>query len=96
MEGLLLLHGVGVRAGHEVADAQLIDLTPTILASLEIALPSDMDGQVLTDAFLADRLAALPIRYQDPRSLPEAPAVKLTEQEEEGILERLRGLGYVD
>jgi predicted AlkP superfamily phosphohydrolase/phosphomutase len=48
-----------VRAGE--IRGRLVDWTPTLLYLLGIAPPSDMDGQVLTDAIAPDTLAARPV-----------------------------------
>jgi predicted AlkP superfamily phosphohydrolase/phosphomutase len=95
MDGLLCLHGPGIREGHQLQDARLIDLAPTILAAMDIPIPHDMDGNVLLDAFIDDPQARKRIRYQAPSTSAEHVASSLLEQDEEEILNRLRGLGYV-
>jgi predicted AlkP superfamily phosphohydrolase/phosphomutase len=96
MDGLLLMQGPGVRAGHKLATACIIDLAPTILAMVDVPIPTDMDGQVLSDAFTQEFRAAMRIGYQtlQPEMVPKA--VDLSAQEEDEILGRLRGLGYVE
>lgn len=96
MDGLLLIHGPGVRAGHSLVGAGLIDLAPTILALMDVLVPTDMDGQVLTDAFTQDVQATMRVGYQAPQPELAPKAVDLATQEEDEILERLRGLGYVE
>jgi predicted AlkP superfamily phosphohydrolase/phosphomutase len=46
-EGMLLLRGPGVSEGA-VADAEIIDLAPTILNLFSIPVPREMDGKVLS------------------------------------------------
>jgi predicted AlkP superfamily phosphohydrolase/phosphomutase len=95
LDGLLCLHGPEIRRGHEVEDAGLIDLAPTILAAMGVPVPRDMDGSVLLDAFADDSRVHQRIRYATSSTSPERAAASLSEQDEEGILDRLRGLGYV-
>jgi hypothetical protein len=56
-----------------------------------------MDGQVLKDIFTESFQETVQIRDQLPQSATSIPTVTdLSGQEEDEILERLRGLGYVD
>jgi len=96
LDGLLLMHGPGIRTDYQIAGARLIDLAPTILAAMDVPIPSDMDGQVLIDAFTEAFQDIMPIRYQHPQVKAESKAPDLTEGEEHEILEQLRGLGYAD
>jgi len=96
MDGLLLMHGSGVRTGHELASARIIDLAPTILAAMGVPVPTDMDGQVLTNAFVEDIQVTMQVGYQAPKQDAAAQAIDLSAKDEDEILERLRGLGYVE
>ncbi len=96
MEGILIMRGPGVRAGHKLPGAQLVDLAPTILAALGVPIPSDMDGEVLADVFEPDLRETIQVHFQTPQDDSARPASDLSQQEEREILERLRGLGYVD
>jgi Tfp pilus assembly protein PilF len=49
-EGILLLAGAGVRAGHHIEGASVYDIAPTVLAYLGIPPPPAWPGRVLTDA----------------------------------------------
>jgi predicted AlkP superfamily phosphohydrolase/phosphomutase len=96
MDGILVMHGPGVRAGHKLVEARLIDLSPTVLAALDVPIPIDMDGLVLTDAFTRDFQAVMQVGYHTPQPELAPKAVDLSAQEQDEILERLRGLGYVE
>jgi predicted AlkP superfamily phosphohydrolase/phosphomutase len=95
MEGILLMHGPGIRAGHQLPQSEIIDLAPTILAAQGVPVPSDMDGRVLSAAFSAGEHAIGSPLYQAPGPEPEPAEVDLSKEEEEEIMARLRGLGYV-
>ena len=95
MEGILILKGPSIIKGKELSGASLRDLSPTILYLLGGAIPSDMDGQVVREAFQGDFLKSNPIHYE--KTIPEDHGITprdLTPKEEEKLQERLKGLGY--
>ena len=51
-DGVLLLHGPGIRSGHRLEESHILDVFPTLLALLGLPLPDDAPGRVLYDAFL--------------------------------------------
>ncbi len=100
LNGIFAAAGSGIREGHYVDFLEIIDLFPTMLYSLGMAVPKSVDGKVAEGIFEKDRLAAYPIGYCDD-SLKEAdqvPGDKTTYGGEDAdrIAESLRGLGYID
>ena len=94
--GVLLLHGPGIRAG-ELRGAGALDLYPTLLHLLGIAVPEDADGRLLEEAFTPAALAARP-----PRAVaswdglpPPAPAIPVDPARRREEIEKLRDLGYI-
>jgi arylsulfatase A-like enzyme len=87
-----------VRQGARLADANLVDVAPTILHHLGLGVPSDFDGRVLAEAFTADELARHPVRSAPPAD-PSPPGgtvgQSLSTEAEREIRERLKGIGYV-
>jgi predicted AlkP superfamily phosphohydrolase/phosphomutase/tetratricopeptide (TPR) repeat protein len=53
VNGMLAMRGPGLRADELVHGANLLDITPTILALFGLPIASDMDGRVLMEAFSA-------------------------------------------
>ena len=94
-DGVVMLAGQGIEAGVELDGANITDLAPTILYAMGIPIPSDMDGRVLTDAFTPDYLSAVEVQYSDELSERPTGEGQYSEEDEEEIKERLRGLGYV-
>lgn len=94
-DGVVMLAGQGIEAGVELEGANITDLAPTILYAMGIPIPSDMDGRVLTDAFTPDYLSAVEVQYSDELSERPTGEGQYSEEDEEEIKERLRGLGYV-
>jgi predicted AlkP superfamily phosphohydrolase/phosphomutase len=94
--GIIGLMGKGVRKGGAIMDADVLDVTPTILYALGLEVGRDMDGRVLTDAFEPGFLKSNPVsfvstyetgdrEYGDPLKSPH----------DEKIKERLRAVGYM-
>ena len=98
MDGILIAYGPHVRQGAEIAGAGIVDMAPTLLALLGEPIPDYMDGRVLLELFdesLAAERASTGAGEGAPALTEEAGEV-YTEEEEEEIAARLRGLGYVD
>ncbi len=91
-EGILLALGAGVRQPATwTATPHLLDLAPTLLHLLGYAPPPEMDGRVLHE-MLVDPPAVLP-----PAPAPPVAAHRPTAaQDPTPLLERLRGLGYLE
>lgn len=88
-EGVLLAAGPGVAAGAEVHGAWLGDLAPTLLAALDVAIPSWMHGRPL---------AGFPGVARWTEELPAtrpATAVAYSPAQEARLAARLRALGYL-
>jgi predicted AlkP superfamily phosphohydrolase/phosphomutase len=96
LAGILIASGNGIRQGKTVDDARLVDLAPTILHMLNVPIPDDMDGRLLEDIlepdFLQSRPPATEGTEDEQRSRLDA---ELSEEDEQGLMERLRGLGYL-
>ncbi len=89
-EGVLLAAGPGVGAGTELHGAYLGDLAPTLLAALEVPIPSWMDGRPL---------AGFPGAARWTEDVPAAPrpgpAAAYSPVQEALLAARLRALGYL-
>ena len=95
-EGILLLAGSGVRPGQVLSGAQLADVAPTLLHLLELPVPVEMDGRVLSEAFEPLWATAHPVRFTSQAPTPSTSERALSSEEEEQVLRRLRNLGYID
>ena len=95
-EGIFLVAGPGVRASDSTSPAGIADIAPTVLWLLGEAVPKDMDGRVLSDAF--DGAPAPRSAGSGDLTAPEGdgPPPDGSFEDDEEIRERLRGLGYVD
>jgi len=96
MRGILLVKGPGIKRGHEITGAQLVDLAPTIMHLLGAAVPQGLDGRVLT-GILEDGAAGAEIRYEqgDAAAMPASELHLFSDEETEIIEQRLQDLGYL-
>ena len=94
LDGLLLAWGRGIAAPTTSLSPtpRLIDMAPTVLHSLGLAVPETMQGRVLTE--LLQSTAA--VRYQPAApDLDPSTQAALDDSETADLQERLRGLGYL-
>jgi predicted AlkP superfamily phosphohydrolase/phosphomutase len=98
LDGVCIFRGEGIKAEYEVEGAHIMDVAPTILHLMGQPIPNDMDGRVLESIFLSDFLASHPVAIHDvaPRPLEDVDRRTYSDDEEQDVLERLQGLGYLD
>jgi predicted AlkP superfamily phosphohydrolase/phosphomutase len=93
------LHGIFIGAGSafeeaaSISKARIIDLAPTILHILNVPVPQDMDGRVLSEA-LTPELRARATQIGEAASSSQAP-LDFNSDEQAEIEDRLRALGYL-
>jgi len=92
--GMLLMMGSQVSAGATVEGATIADLTPTLLHLMGQPIPEDMDGRALVELLDPAYRGRVPERVSVKEAEQSARLV-FSEQEEQQIAERLRGLGYL-
>ena len=100
LNGILLYRNPEKKAGGErQVNASLVDIAPTVLYSLGLPIPEDMDGEVITGLFDEAQLKSSPPRFRKSESrLPAGRTEEkdYTDEDEEKVKERLRGLGYLE
>ena len=62
-DGVFIAAGPHIRPGNRIANASVLDLTPTVLHYLGFPVAKDMDGKVLDRVFLPEFMDQHPIRY---------------------------------
>lgn len=91
-KGIFIAKGPGIEAGKKVTDAHLIDVPATILHAMELPVPSDMDGRVLSEIFSdSDRK----VESVDLSLARQSQDSYLSEDEEQQIKDKLKGWGYL-
>jgi hypothetical protein len=95
LDGILILAGAGVKPGTHLEDANILDLTPTIMHAMGLALPRELDGRVLNEAFDAASAVARPVTYRDVNIYKEGVQTPgFSEDEMAEVQEKLQGWGY--
>ena len=96
-DGVLLMHGPGIRRGHRLESSHVLDVFPTVLALLGLPVPEDAEGRVLEGAFESPpdpgssrRVATYRDAWQ-PVDTVGGTDVERTRQE----IERLKAMGYL-
>lgn len=94
-DGIVMVAGPGTEAGTGLK-ASIKDITPTLLYLAGLAVPGDLDGHVIEEAFRPSHLQDHPIRATGAISSgPRDESSPYSEEEEAMIEESLRGLGYL-
>ena len=62
-DGVLFLLGEGIKDGHFLERASVLDLVPTLLYATQLPISRELDGEVLVDAFSGTFLARTPLNF---------------------------------
>jgi len=95
MDGVFVAWGSSIREGHSVSGMEIMDLAPTCIYALDEAVPESMDGRVRTDVFLPRIAAERSVKHRGAADQQPDERPGLSEQEEEQMRDKLRGLGYL-
>ena len=91
--GILAAWGEGVRSGaSELTNLSLMDVAPTILYALGSPIPLAIDGRVLSELFLQTYEPS----YEESDVSEQVAAAKADSEDQQAVLDRLKGLGYID
>jgi predicted AlkP superfamily phosphohydrolase/phosphomutase len=97
--GILIAAGNSISPTADRKTAHVVDIAPTILHTLKLSIPMNLDGQVLQDLYEPDSLLGQPPKYIDiPTQRSETSATDVTaytRDEEEQMKARLQKLGYL-
>ena len=93
-DGILVMNGPGIREGHDLGGATILDVPATLLWALGLEIPQQMEGRVLTDAFEDRFVSEYPIR-RGAESVDQRSDEAYTREEEEQMTAHLEDLGYL-
>ncbi|MGI8890101.1 MAG: alkaline phosphatase family protein [Chthoniobacterales bacterium] len=97
LNGILVGRSPAFKEGAALETARLIDIAPTILHILGVPVPDDMDGIVLTEAFLPEFLTEHPVEAGQASGISSGDrASGYTDEESAKVEERLQALGYLE
>jgi predicted AlkP superfamily phosphohydrolase/phosphomutase len=91
--GIFIGSGEAFEKGNSISNARIIDLAPTILHILNVPVPADMDGRVLSAALTPELRSRATQIGADAQSTQGQ--VDLSDAEQAEVEERLRALGYL-
>jgi len=98
--GVFGARGPAIRPGVAAEELSILDVAPTVLYSLGLPLPEELQGRVPEEIYQDDYWKAHPVRKVVGKTAGGGPTVNgaiATEvEDEETVLERLRELGYIE
>lgn len=95
IDGLFIATGSQIRKGKKINDVNLTDLAPTMLHTMNVPSPHDVDGRVLKEIFEpTSQWAKKKTRYLTYRESNRGKQ-GFTKEEEEELKKRLKALGYL-
>lgn len=97
-KGIFLARGPRIRQGADLDALDILDVAPGLLYCMGLPIPEDYEGRVPEEVFLPDVLKADPVRKGEPTMAVDAFSTEAyeREEEEEEIMKKLKGLGYLD
>ena len=99
--GIFGARGPAIRRGFVANELSILDIAPTVLYSLGLPIPAEMQGRVPVEVYRDAVLKEHPVRKaaagtRGPESQAGSAAVPAELEDEETVLERLRELGYIE
>jgi predicted AlkP superfamily phosphohydrolase/phosphomutase len=102
MEGIFVAKGPGLNSAFERDSISILDIAPILLHTLNIALPSEMEGSIPDNLFESTYLKRCPIKKTEAtqihrEAIDEIPIKPVFDAEAEAkMAEKLRALGYIE
>ena len=96
--GIFIAMGPGIKKDHVIHEANLLDVTPTILTLFDLPVGADMDGKTLTGIFEeSPSIEAIESWESVDGDDGQHPAdMELSNADSKAALEQLVALGYID
>jgi Flp pilus assembly protein TadD len=98
LDGIICFYGSGIRRGHRIENASILDIAPTFLSLQGLPRALDMPGKVLSSVFDDELVSSLNTQrvatLQREREIDEA-ARKTGDPATDEILAKLEVLGYI-
>jgi predicted AlkP superfamily phosphohydrolase/phosphomutase len=98
-DGIFIAGGSGIRSGASLPPLSILSVAPTLLYSLGLPIPEDLEEKVPSEVFQPSLLQGRPVqvgtRTRDPEAFPKSWEEEQTEGEA-AVLARLKALGYIE
>ncbi len=93
--GIFMAYGKNIKKGVKLKEAKIQDMAPTILYSMGLPVPDDMDGKILADVF--DESFNRKNQAKTTKVKRDGKMIfhDLSGDEEDKMKEQLQGLGYM-
>ena len=103
-DGIFIAAGADIRAGATLEPLEMTDVAPTLLYSLDVPVPENFEGRVVTELFTDAALTACPPeqgepaaeRVDDTQAVGADAAPEPSAEENEAIYAQLKALGYME
>ncbi|MFC1633817.1 alkaline phosphatase family protein [Planctomycetota bacterium] len=94
--GILIAKGPHIIRGKEINNAEILDIAPSIIHLMGLAVPDDIDGRVLTNMLSESFLCRHPIKSTKSRDSSRGrDSNDYSEEDAERVKEQLKNLGYL-
>jgi hypothetical protein len=97
-DGIFLINGAEIKQNHELSQASVLDMTPTLLALYRYPIARDFDGTVLGDLFQDKFFAQAELQfidsYEEGATATVAKERRIKELSED-MIQQLKALGYL-
>ncbi len=99
--GVFGARGPTIRPGLVANELSILDIAPTVLYSLGLPVPEQLQGRVPVEIYQEAVLKEHPVKKTaagttGPGTLPDSVPVPGELEDEETVFERLRELGYIE
>ncbi len=94
LEGIFIAKGKKIKR-NKLKEVKLMDILPTVLYTLDVPIPSNIEGRVLKEIFIENYLKSHPISFRKGNIVEYKKDSELSLSEDEKIKRQLEGLGYM-
>lgn len=98
-DGIFLAGGKGIKSGFVAERHNIVDVTATLLYSLDLPIPQDQEGRVAESFFTEDYLLSKPVALGNLTSSVkdvDSESEEISDDEKEKIIAQLQMLGYME
>ena len=97
--GVFVASGPSIRRGTRVSTLSILDVAPTLLHTLGLPLPADLEGRVPEEMFEPQYLRSYPVTFESPVQKAGAMAAQVPSIDphmEAEMIGQLWALGYME
>lgn len=105
-DGVFVAWGNDIKKGVTLTELSILDVTPTLIYSLGLPVPKDLEGRVATEVFKKSVIKDRPIHIGESTRMPElfpkdigkaeVENTTFSPEDEEDIKKKLKALGYLE